>query len=119
MISIDFITGLPMSSRRHDCIMVIVDKLSKVAHFSPMRASYTSSSVAHVFLVDIVHFHGIPHLIISDRDPVFTSVLWTSLQHALGTQLNFSFAFHPETDGQTKRVNKILEDMLRMYVMDR
>ena len=57
----EFITGLPMSSQRHDCIMVIVDKLSKVAHFSPMRASYTASSVAHVFLEDIVRLHGIPH----------------------------------------------------------
>ena len=67
---------------------------------------------------DIVRLHGIPRRIIFDRDPVFTSALWTSLQHALGTQLNFSLAYHPQTDGQTERVNQILEDMLRMYVMD-
>ena len=99
--------------------MVIVDKLSKVAHFSPMRASYTASSVAHVFLEDIAHLHGIPCHIILDRDPMFTSSLWKSLQHALGSQLNFNLASNPETNGQTKRVNQILEDMLHMYVMDR
>ena len=78
-ISIDVITGLPMSSWRHDCVMVRVDKLSKVAHFSPMRASYIASSIAHVFLEDVVHLHGTPHWIILDRDLVFTSALWTSL----------------------------------------
>ena len=67
---------------------------------------------------DIVRLHGIPRRIIFDRDPVFTSALWTSLQHALGTQLNFSSAYHPQTDGQMERVNQILEDMLRMYVMN-
>lgn len=68
---------------------------------------------------DIVRLHGIPWKIISDRDPVFTSEFWTSLQHGLGAQLNFSSAYHLETDGQTERVNQVLEDMLRMYVMDR
>ena len=93
-----------MSSRRHDCIMVTVENLSKVESFSPMRASYTTSSVAHVFLVYIVHLHGIPCQIISDRDLVFTFILWMSLQHALGMQLNFNLIYHPETDDQTKRV---------------
>ena len=79
----------------------------------------TTSSVIHVFLEDIVRLHGIPHQIISDRDLVFISTLWISLQHALGMQLNFSSSYHPETNGQTKRVNQVLEDMLHMYVMDR
>ena len=78
-ISIDFIKRLPMSSQWHDCIMVIVERLSKVAHFSPMRESYTASLVARVFLEDIVRLHGIPRRIILDRDPMFTSTLWTSL----------------------------------------
>ena len=108
-----------MSSQQHDCIMVIVDKLSKVAHFSPMRPSYKTSSIVRVFLKDIFQLHGIPHWIILDRDLVFTSALWTSLQYALGAQLNFSSAYHPETDGQIERVTQVLEDMLRMYVMDR
>lgn len=98
--------------------MVTVDRLTKVAHFSPVRSSYNASSVARIFMENIVRLHGIPCRIISSRDPVFTSALWTSLQHALGTQLNFSSVYHPQTDGQTERVNQILEDMLRMYVMD-
>lgn len=76
------------------------------------------SYVARVFMEDIVRLHGIPQRIIFDRDLVFTSALWTSLQQSLGTKLNFSSAYHPETDGQTERVNQVLEDMLRMYVMD-
>ncbi len=99
--------------------MVIVENLSKVAHFSPMRTSYTTSFVVHIFLEDIVQLHGIPCQIISDRDPLFTLALWMSLQHALGTQFNFSSAYHLETDGQIERVNQVLEDMLYMYVMGR
>lgn len=118
-ISIDFIIGLPMSVRRHDAIMVVVDRLSKVAHFIPVKSSYNAASVAKVYMEHIVRVHGIPKKIISDRDPVFTSSLWRAMQRELGTQLNFSSAYHPETDGQTERVNQILEDMLRMYIMDR
>ena len=101
----DIIVGLPMTSRRHDAIMVTVDRLTKVSHFTPIRYSYTTASVANVFMRDIVRLHGIPRKIISNRDPVFTSAFWTSLQHGLGAQLNFSSTYHPETDGQTERVN--------------
>ena len=114
----DFIIGLPLTPRQHDAIMVTIDRLTKVAHFTPIRSSYTATFVANVFMRDIVRLHGIPRKIISDRDPIFTSAFWTSLQHDLGTQLNFSSAYHPETDGQTERVNQVLEGMLRMYVMD-
>ena len=99
--------------------MVTVDKLSKVENFSPMKASYTTSSVALVFLEDIIRLHGIPRKIISDRDLVFALALLKSLEYALGVQLNFSSAYHLETDGQTERLNQVLEDMLCMYVMDR
>ena len=71
-----------------------------------------------MFLRDIVRLHGVPRKIISDRDSLFTSSFWRELQLALGTRLNFSTAYHPQTDGQTERVNQVLEDMLRMYVMD-
>lgn len=118
IISIDFIVRLPVSSHRHDVIMVTMDRLTKVAHFSRVFPSYNASSMARIFMEDIVRLHGIPRRIISDKDLVFTSALWTSLQHALGTQFNFSSTYHPETDGQTERVNQILEDILRMYVMD-
>lgn len=79
IISMDFIVGLPMTPHRHDAIMVTVDQLTKVAHFSPMRSSYSTTSMAKVFMQDIVRLHGIPRKIISDRDPIFTSTFWTSL----------------------------------------
>lgn len=87
MISMDLIVGLPIFLHRHDAIMVIVDKLSKVAHFSPIRSSYTITLVARIFMEDIVRPHGLPRRIISDQDRVFTFALWTSLQHILGAQL--------------------------------
>ena len=80
----DFIVGLPMTIHRHDAIMVTIDQLTKVAHFVPIRSSYTAASVASIFMRGIVRLHGIPQKIISDRDLVFTSAFWTSLQHDLG-----------------------------------
>ena len=74
--------------------------------------------MAHVFVSEVIHLHGIPKKIISDRDSRFTSRFWTSLQSTLGTQLNLSMNYHPETNGKTKRVNHVMEYMLRMYVMD-
>lgn len=85
IISMDFIVGLPMSSRRHDAIMVIVDRLTKVAHFSSIKSSYIVAIVARVFLEGVVRLHGIPQWIISDSDPMFTSAFWKALQHDLGT----------------------------------
>ena len=118
VISMDFIVGLPLSSHRHDAILVTVDTLTKVAHFSPVRTTYIEKNIAQVFLRDIVRLHGVPCKIISDKDSLFTSSFWRELQSALGTRLNFSTVYHPQTDSQTKRVNQVLEDMLRMYVMD-
>jgi transposase InsO family protein len=114
----DFIVGLPLTTRRHDSIFVVVDTLTKSAHFIPVRTTYQAPDIARVFISEIVRLHGVPKRIISDRGSVFTGRFWTSFQEALGTQLNFSTAYHPETDGQTKRMNQTLEDMLRMYVMD-
>jgi transposase InsO family protein len=89
-----------------------------VPHFIPVRTTYQAPDIARVFISEIVRLHGVPQKIISDRGSVFTGRFWTSFQEALGTQLNFSTAYHPETDGQTERTNQTLEDMLRMYVMD-
>ena len=88
-----------MTSRRHDAIIITVDRLTKVAHFSPIRSSYTIAFVANVLICDIIRLHGIPQKIILDRDHVFTSVFWTSLQHDLGVHLNFSSTYHLEIDG--------------------
>lgn len=98
-ISMDFIVGLPLSSRHHDAILVTIDTLTKVSHFSPVCTTYTARNVTQVFLRDIVRLHVIPRKIISNQDSLFTLSFWRELQSALGTRLNFSTAYHPETDG--------------------
>jgi hypothetical protein len=92
--------------------------LTKSDHFIPVRDTYDVTDVARVFVSEVIHLHGIPKKIIFDRGSRFTSRFWTSLQSALGSQLNLSTTYHLETDGQTERVNQFMEDMLRMYVMD-
>eukprot|EP00253_Pinus_taeda_P017239 PITA_17239 len=116
-ITMDFITGLPKSKRSNDSIMVVVDKLSKSAHFIPVQSTYRAAQIANIFMQNIFKLHGLPKVIISDRDVKFTSAFWRTLFEGLGTQLSFSTAHHPQTDGQTERVNQVLEDMLRSYVM--
>lgn len=116
-ITMDFITGLPKSKKNNDSIMVVVDKLSKSAHFIPVQSTYRAAQIANVFMQNIFKLHGLPKTIISDRDVKFTSVFWRTLFERLGTQLNFSTAYHPQIDGQNERVNQVVEDMLRSYVM--
>jgi transposase InsO family protein len=118
VITVDFITGLPKTNKQHDSIMVVVDKLTKVAHFVPMKTMHTTTNIAEIFMKEIARLHGIPRKIVSDRDTKFTSNFWRGLFKGFGTNLNFSTAYHPQTDGQIERVNQIIEDMLRMYVMD-
>jgi hypothetical protein len=118
VISMDFVVGLSLTSHRHNAILVIVDKLTKNAHFIPVRDTYDVTDVAHVFVSEVICLHGIPKKIISDRDSRFTYRFWTSLQSVLGTQLNLSIAYHLETEGKIERVNHVMEEMLRMYVMD-
>ena len=115
----DFITGLSMTWRHHDSIMVVVDKLTKTAHFILVKSTYEAGDIARIFMKEIFRLHGLPKAIISDRDVKFTSNFWKGLFADLGTKINFSTAYHPQTDGQTERVNQVLEDMLRMYVMEK
>ena len=98
--------------------MVVVDKLSKATHFIPVKTMYKAANIADIFLKQIFRLHGIPKVIILDRDPKFTGNFWKYLFKGLNTTLNFSTSFHPQTDGQTERVNQVLEDFLRMYVKD-
>ena len=112
-ITMDFVVGLPLTGRKHDSVWVIVDRLTKSAHFLPVRTDYSLDKLAELYIKEIVRLHGIPISIISDRDPRFTSRFWGKLQEAMSTRLNFSTAFHPQTDGQSERVIQILEDMLR------
>ena len=117
-ITMDFVVGLPRTREGHDSIWVIVDRLTKSAHFLPVHTTYKMDEYAKIYVKEIVRLHGVPVTIISDRDPKFTSSFWKSLHAALGTKLAFSTAFHPQTDGQSERTIQTLEDMLRACVFD-
>ena len=117
-ITMDFVVGLPLTGRKNDSVWIVVDRLTKSAHFPPVRTDYSLDKLAELYIKEIVRLHGIPISIISDRDPRFTSSFWGKLQEALGTRLNFSTAFQPQTDGQSERVIQIMEDMLRSCVID-
>ncbi|GJZ44719.1 putative reverse transcriptase domain-containing protein, partial [Tanacetum coccineum] len=114
----DFISKLPRTSSGHDSIWVIVDRLTKLAHFLAIREDYKIERLARLYINEIVARHGVPVSIISDRDSYFTSRFWQSLQKALGTRLDLSTAYHPETDGQSERTIQTLEDMLRACAID-
>jgi hypothetical protein len=111
--SMDFIIGLPTTQYGYDSIWVIVDHVLKVAHFIPVKTTYKGAKLAELYITRIVCLHGVPKMIVSDRGTQFTSRFWEKLHEAMDTKLNFSLAYHPQTDGQTERVNQILEDMLR------
>ncbi|GJS35612.1 putative reverse transcriptase domain-containing protein [Tanacetum coccineum] len=117
-ITMDFFTKLPKSSQGYDTIWVIVDRLTKSAIFMPMRETDPMDKLARMYLKEVVTKHGIPVSIICDRDPRFASNFWRSLQKALGTSLDMSTAYHPQTDGQSERTIQTLEDMLRACVID-
>jgi transposase InsO family protein len=109
----DFIVGLPRTQSGYDSIWVIVDRLTKVAHFILVKATYSGLQLAELYMSRIVCLHGVPKKIVSDRGTQFTSKFWKRLHETLDTQLCFSSAYHPQTSGQTKSVNQILEDILR------
>ena len=101
----DFVVGFPLIARRHDSIFMVVDTLTKSAHFIPVRTTYQALDIAGFFISDIVRLHGVPKRIISDRGSMFTGRFWTSFQEALETQLKFNTAYHSEIDGKTKMMN--------------
>jgi IS30 family transposase len=111
-ISMDFVEGLPKSQKKN-VILVVVDRLTKYAHFISLSHPYTAAEVAQLFLENIFKLHGLPKVILTDRDPIFTSSVWQSLFKVMGVQLHLTSAYHPQTDGQTERVNQCLENYLR------
>nr|GEW28932.1 putative reverse transcriptase domain-containing protein [Tanacetum cinerariifolium] len=117
-ITTDFITKLPRTQTGYDSIWVIVDRLTKSAHFILVNEKFKTKKLAQLYLKEIVCKHGVPVSIILDRDPIFASRFWRSLQESLGTNLDMSTAYHPQTDGQSKRMIQSLEDMLRACVID-
>ena len=114
----DFVSGLSISPKGHDAIWVIVDRMTKSAHFLPIRMNYSLDQLAQLYVDEIVRLHEVPTFIVSDRDPRFTYHFWGGVQKALGTKLNFSTTFHPQTDGQFEKTIQTLEDMLRACVLD-
>jgi IS30 family transposase len=112
-IGMDFIVGLSRTQPGYDSIWVIVDRLTKLAHFILLKTTYSGPQLEELYMSRIVCLHGVPKKIVSDRGTQFTSKFWERLHETLDSQLCFSSAYHPKTDGQTERVNQILEDMLR------
>ena len=117
-ISIGFIVGLPKTSKGFDSVWVIIDRLTKSAYFLPVKSIYPTIQYAKMYLARIMSLHGIPKTIVSDRGTQFVSNFWKQLHTSLGTKLLYSTAYHPQTDGQTERVNQVLEDMLRCCVLN-
>jgi IS30 family transposase len=104
----DFIVGLPRTRDGYDSIWVIVDRLTKVARFIPVKTTYSGAQLAELYMSRIVCLHGVSKKIVSDRGTQFTSRFWKRLHESMDTKLNFSSAYHPQTDGQTERTNQVL-----------
>jgi transposase InsO family protein len=113
----DFIVGLPLTARKKDSIWVIVDRLTKIVHFIAVHTTYSVQQYAKLYMDHIFHLHGIPKTIISDRGTQFVARFWEQLHECLGTKLIRSSSYHPQTDGQTERINQILKDMLRASIL--
>ena len=109
----DFVLGLPCTFRKHDSILVVVDHFSKMAYFLPCSKTSDASKIAKLYFDEIVKLYGLPKTIVSNRDVRFMSYFWKTLWHLVGTKLKFSTAFHPQTDSQTKVVNRSLGNLLQ------
>ena len=116
-IAMDFVVGLPRSPRGKDAIWVVIDRLTKVAHFIPMKQTSSAADLVPLYIKEVVRLHGVPKSIVSDRDSKFVSKFWQSLHNAMGTKLDMSVAFHPQTDGQSEHTIHTLEDMLHACVL--
>ena len=110
----DFITKLPKTRFQNDAIMVVADKLTKETHFIPVKTTHKETHIADIYMKEIARLHGIQKSIVSERVSKFTSKFWKGLFKGFCTSLNMSTTYHPQADGQTERVNQVIEDMSRM-----
>ncbi|GJP64510.1 hypothetical protein CLOP_g21488 [Closterium sp. NIES-67] len=117
-VSMDFVTGLPAGASQNDSVLMVVDRLTKMAHFTPCRMTITSEQTAKLFISTVVRLHEIPKAIVSDRDPRFTSNFWTKMWEQYGTRLHLSTTYHPQADGQTERTNQTMEQLIRIICID-
>jgi transposase InsO family protein len=115
----DLITDLPVTKHGYDAVVTFVDRLTQQVHFAPTTKTVTAAGLARVFRQTVYRHHGLPRVIISDRDDRFCSHFWKALFALVGTELRFSTAFHPQTDGQSERANRTLEQFLRHYISSR
>jgi hypothetical protein len=113
-ISMDFVEGLPMSGQ-YNCVLVVVDYFTKYAHFIPLHHPFTAAVVARTFMKEVYRLHGLPGVIVTDRDRIFTSNLWRELFKLSGVELHMSSSYHPQSDGQTERLNQTMETYLRCF----
>lgn len=115
-VSLNLITGLPVSKQKNDAILVVVDRLTKMSHFLPTQTTVLAARLAELLFKEIWRLHGMPSTLIFDKDVRFTSKIWKELMNLSRTQLNMSSAWHPQSDGQIERVNRVLEELLRCFV---
>jgi transposase InsO family protein len=118
VITKDFVSGLPKSGGK-DVLMVVIDKFTKYCHLLTLSHPFKAAEVAQIFLDSVYKLHGLPSSIITDRDPLFTSCFWQELMKALNVKLNFSTSYHPQTDGQSERLNQCIENYLRCMAFQR
>jgi hypothetical protein len=116
-IAMDFVVDLPYSPHGKDVIWVVIDRLTKVAHFIPMKQTSSATDLVPLYIKEVVRLHGVPKSIVLDRDSKFVSKFWQSLHKAMGTKLDMSVAFHPQTNGQSERTIQTLNDMLRTCIL--
>jgi hypothetical protein len=112
----DLITDLPETPDGHDSVVVIVDRLSKMTHMAPCTKTISSTKLAALFAREVTRLHGFQKSIVMDRDPRFTGQFWQDVCKLFGTRVRLSTAFHPQSDGQTERMNRLVEDVLRHYI---
>ncbi|MCO5597415.1 hypothetical protein L7F22_051492 [Adiantum nelumboides] len=114
----DFIFNLPRNQSGHDGIWTIIDRFNKQAHFIPVKKTVKPNYLAQLFVAEIFVLHGMPETSVSDRDPRFTSLFWKAIWENIGTRLQFSSSFHPQTDGQSEIANSVVLDLLKSYISD-
>jgi hypothetical protein len=113
VVTVNFIANFPRIMKKHDSIMVVVDKLTKETHFIPVKTTHKEANIAEVYMKQIVRLHGVPNVIVSDRDQKLTSNFWKGLFKRFGTNINLSTMYHPESDGKIERTNRIIVGLLK------